>query len=126
MEQLVRAHDLAIAALLGETIYNFGELVGSSFVENFGINYFVFCVKLQHPILDSLNGTEHEWIKNLLFTFNEGDIGKYESLAPLFGREVSINRIQRKRSPFYCILLLAHFAVLLWISPTKNLPHGSH
>lgn len=68
MEQLMRAHDLAIAALLGDTIYNFGEL-------------------LPHPILDSLNGTEHEWIKNLLFTFNEGDIGGFESLAPLFGRE---------------------------------------
>lgn len=26
-ERMLRAHDLSIAALLGETIYNFGELV---------------------------------------------------------------------------------------------------
>jgi 26S proteasome regulatory subunit N9 len=40
-----------------------------------------------HPILDSLNGTNHEWLKKLLFTFNEGNIGKFEALAPLFPRE---------------------------------------
>ncbi|KAF8630079.1 hypothetical protein AX17_005477 [Amanita inopinata Kibby_2008] len=67
-ERLVRAHDLSISAFLGDTIYNFGEL-------------------LMHPILDALNGTPHEWIKKLLFTFNEGSIGKFEALAPLFPQE---------------------------------------
>ncbi|TFK97626.1 hypothetical protein BDV98DRAFT_651409 [Pterulicium gracile] len=67
-ERLSRAHDLSIAAFLGETIYNFGEL-------------------LMHPILDSLDDTPHAWIKKLLFTFNEGNIGKFESLAPLFPQE---------------------------------------
>ena len=41
-----------------------------------------------HPILDALNGTDYEWIKKLLFTFNEGNIGKFEALAPLFPKEV--------------------------------------
>ncbi|EDR03186.1 uncharacterized protein LACBIDRAFT_123195 [Laccaria bicolor S238N-H82] len=67
-ERLGRAHDLGISAFLGDTIYNFGEL-------------------LMHPILDALNGTQHEWIKKLLFTFNEGNIGKFEALAPLFPKE---------------------------------------
>ncbi|KAG6833216.1 hypothetical protein H0H87_010279 [Tephrocybe sp. NHM501043] len=67
-ERLGRAHDLGISAFLGETIYNFGEL-------------------LMHPILGALNGTPHEWIKKLLFTFNEGSIGKFEALAPLFPQE---------------------------------------
>jgi len=67
-ERLGRAHDLSISAFLGDTIYNFGEL-------------------LMHPILDALNGTQHEWIKKLLFTFNEGNIGKFEALAPLFPKE---------------------------------------
>jgi 26S proteasome regulatory subunit N9 len=67
-ERLIRAHDLSISAFLGDTIYNFGEL-------------------LMHPILDSLNGTQHEWLKKLLFTFNEGNIGKFEALAPLFPKE---------------------------------------
>jgi 26S proteasome regulatory subunit N9 len=62
-ERLTRAHDLSIAALLGETIYNFGEL-------------------LQHPILAALDGTELEWVKQMLFVFNAGDIGKYEALVP--------------------------------------------
>ncbi|KIM37823.1 hypothetical protein M413DRAFT_448324 [Hebeloma cylindrosporum] len=67
-ERLARAHDLSISAFLGDTIYNFGEL-------------------LMHPILDALNRTQHEWLKKLLFTFNEGNIGKFEALAPLFPKE---------------------------------------
>jgi len=67
-DRVLRAHDLSISALLGDTIYNFGEL-------------------LMHPILDALDGTPHEWIKKLLFTFNEGNIGKFEALAPLFPKE---------------------------------------
>ncbi|EIW56758.1 proteasome regulatory particle lid subunit RPN9 [Trametes versicolor FP-101664 SS1] len=67
-ERLLRAHDLGIAAFLGDTIYNFGEL-------------------LMHPILDALDSTPHEWIKKLLFTFNEGNIGKFEALSPLFPKE---------------------------------------
>jgi hypothetical protein len=42
-----------------------------------------------HPILAALDQTPHEWIKKLLFTFNEGNIGKFEALAPLFPKEVS-------------------------------------
>lgn len=41
-----------------------------------------------HPILDALDNTQHDWIKKLLFTFNEGNIGKFEALAPLFPQEV--------------------------------------
>jgi len=43
-----------------------------------------------HPILDSLNNSQHEWLKKLLLTFNEGNIGKFEALAPLFPKEVCI------------------------------------
>lgn len=70
-ERLMRAHDLSVSAFLGDAIYNFGEL-------------------LMHPILESLNGTTHEWLKRLLFTFNEGNIGKFEALAPMFPREVRL------------------------------------
>ena len=44
-----------------------------------------------HPILDALDNTEHEWIKKLLLTFNEGNIGKFEALAPLFPKEVRLS-----------------------------------
>ena len=46
------------------------------------------CIQLMHPILDALNGSQHEWLKKLLFTFNEGNIGKFEALAPLLPKEV--------------------------------------
>ena len=46
------------------------------------------CMQLMHPILDDLDHSEYDWIKKLLFTFNEGNIGKFEALAPLFPKEV--------------------------------------
>ncbi|KAK5173074.1 26S proteasome regulatory subunit [Saxophila tyrrhenica] len=55
------AHDLAIAALVSDTIYNFGEL-------------------LLHPILDSLTDTPHAWLRELLFAFNRGDLQAYNIL----------------------------------------------
>ncbi|KAK9492005.1 hypothetical protein V1508DRAFT_420186 [Lipomyces doorenjongii] len=61
--QRERAYDLSVAALLGESIYNFGEL-------------------LLHPILDSLVGTEYEWLRSLLFVLNAGAISKFDELAP--------------------------------------------
>jgi len=67
-DRLIRAHDLSIAALLGDEIYNFGEL-------------------LMHPILAALDSTPQDWLKKLLFTFNEGNIGKFEGLAPLLIQE---------------------------------------
>jgi 26S proteasome regulatory subunit N9 len=55
------AYDLSIAALVSDTIYNFGEL-------------------LLHPILDSLTNTPHAWIRDLLFAFNRGDLQAYNIL----------------------------------------------
>ncbi|KAK9469836.1 hypothetical protein V1512DRAFT_257125 [Lipomyces arxii] len=63
--QRERAYDLSIAALLGDTIYNFGEL-------------------LLHPVLESLIGTEYEWLRTLLFALTAGDIAKFNNLVPQF------------------------------------------
>jgi 26S proteasome regulatory subunit N9 len=52
-EQKFRAFKLGLAALLGDGVYNFGEL-------------------LAHPVLESLRGTESEWLIALLFAFNSG------------------------------------------------------
>lgn len=41
-----------------------------------------------HPILDAMLLTEHEWLRNLVYVFNEGDIRKFDALTPLFGKEV--------------------------------------
>ena len=74
-ERLLRAHDLGISALLGDTIYNFGEL-------------------LLHPILEALRQPVEEiatqqrvnknaWLRDLLFAFNRGDLAKFDRMFKL-------------------------------------------
>ncbi|GEM12868.1 26S proteasome regulatory subunit N9 [Rhodotorula toruloides] len=76
-----RARDLGIAALLGESLYNFGELVSPPSGS------------------DSLKGTPNEYIRSLLFAFNRGDIDKFQSLIPELEKEAS--------QPTYAALRLA-------------------
>ncbi|CAD6197708.1 unnamed protein product [Caenorhabditis auriculariae] len=54
---------VGFAALLGENIYNFGEL-------------------LAHPILKSLDGSSERWITDVLLAFNSGDLTKFYALEP--------------------------------------------
>ncbi|OMH83272.1 putative 26S proteasome regulatory subunit rpn9 [Zancudomyces culisetae] len=64
-EKLGRTIDLSLAALLSDTIYNFGDL-------------------LSHPIIETLKNSESGWLYELIFAFNGGDIGKLEGLVPKF------------------------------------------
>ncbi len=58
-----RAYDLAIAALVSDTIYNFGEL-------------------LLHPILDVLKPPHPQsWLRELLFAFNRGDLAAFDRMS---------------------------------------------
>ncbi|KAG9546405.1 hypothetical protein KCU71_g22217, partial [Aureobasidium melanogenum] len=61
------AYDLSIAALVSDSIYNFGEL-------------------LLHPILDTLQNTQHAWLRDLIIAFNKGDLGAYDVLAAHMGK----------------------------------------
>lgn len=61
-EKRSRAYDLAVAALVSTSIYNFGEL-------------------LLHPILDALKGEKDAWLRELLFAFNRGDLAAYDVLS---------------------------------------------
>ncbi|KAI9110552.1 hypothetical protein K1719_018418 [Acacia pycnantha] len=56
------AFDLCLSALLGDNIYNFGEL-------------------LAHPIINSLLGTKVEWLYYILQAFNSGDLVRYQELC---------------------------------------------
>ncbi|OLY85129.1 putative 26S proteasome regulatory subunit rpn9 [Smittium mucronatum] len=67
-EQLERCRDLAIAALLSESIYNFGDL-------------------LSHPIIKALEESNQRWMYELLSAFNCGDINKLEELTPRFDEQ---------------------------------------
>ncbi|VDI71647.1 26S proteasome regulatory subunit N9 [Mytilus galloprovincialis] len=60
-EQVERAFNLGLAAVLGEGVYNFGEL-------------------LAHPILESLKTTDKSWLVDLLFAFNSGNIPRFDEL----------------------------------------------
>ncbi len=62
IEQQAMAFDLGIAALLGDAIYNFGELLG-------------------HPVVESLTGSQAEWLYNLLLAFNRGNIAEYQKIV---------------------------------------------
>ncbi|XP_066584466.1 26S proteasome non-ATPase regulatory subunit 13-like [Prorops nasuta] len=66
-EQEQHAFFLGLAALLGDGVYNLGEL-------------------LAHPVLESLNGTPNSWLIDLLRTFNAGDISALESLKPQWSK----------------------------------------
>lgn len=57
-----RAYDLAVAALLGDSIYNFGELI-------------------LHPILEALDG-KYSWLRELILAVNYGNITRFQELKP--------------------------------------------
>lgn len=62
-ERQQRAYNLALAALVSDQIYNFGEL-------------------LLHPILDSLKPPHTQaWLRELLFAFNRGDLATFDRLS---------------------------------------------
>lgn len=62
-ESQKRAYNLSIAALVSDTIYNFGEL-------------------LLHPILDVLKSPHPQsWLRDLLFAFNRGDLVAFDRLS---------------------------------------------
>lgn len=57
------AVDVSLAALLGEDVYNFGEL-------------------LVHPVVGMLNqSATHAWLYDMLGCFHQGDIDAYDSLC---------------------------------------------
>ncbi|XP_052708231.1 26S proteasome non-ATPase regulatory subunit 13-like [Crassostrea angulata] len=67
-EQIERAFNLGLAAILGDGVYNFGEL-------------------LAHPILESLKSTDKAWLTELLYTFNSGNIPKFDELKKIWATQ---------------------------------------
>lgn len=73
MEQQHRAYDLAIAALVSDSIYNFGEL-------------------LLHPILDVLKPPHSQsWLRELLFAFNRGDLAAFDRMSNSLSKDETLN-----------------------------------
>uniref|UniRef100_A0A663ESH9 26S proteasome non-ATPase regulatory subunit 13 n=1 Tax=Aquila chrysaetos chrysaetos TaxID=223781 RepID=A0A663ESH9_AQUCH len=67
-EQQERAFTLGLAGLLGEGVYNFGEL-------------------LMHPVLESLRNTDRQWLIDTLYAFNSGNVETFQSLKSAWGQQ---------------------------------------
>lgn len=104
-EQVVRAFDLGLAALLGEGIYNFGELIA-------------------HPILDSLKGTEKAWLVEVLMAFNSGNIARFEELGPQWQAQGDLASATDGLHQKICLLALME---LVFKAPAheRNLPFSA-
>ena len=64
------AVDIALAALVGEGIYNFGEV-------------------LANPLLGVLDGSDFAWLRDLLRIFNHGDVTRFNEVMAGHSAEVS-------------------------------------
>ncbi|KAK6472656.1 26S proteasome non-ATPase regulatory subunit 13-like [Huso huso] len=67
-EQQERAFTLGLAGLLGEGVYNFGEL-------------------LMHPVLESLRSTDKQWLIDTLYAFNSGNVETFQSFKTAWGQQ---------------------------------------
>uniref|UniRef100_A0A7N9IA48 Proteasome 26S subunit, non-ATPase 13 n=1 Tax=Macaca fascicularis TaxID=9541 RepID=A0A7N9IA48_MACFA len=72
-EQQERAFTLGLAGLLGEGVFNFGEL-------------------LMHPVLESLRNTDRQWLIDTLYAFNSGNVERFQTLKTAWGQQVWLRR----------------------------------
>jgi len=86
-EQAKHAFFLALAAILGDKVYNFGEL-------------------LAHKVLDSLKGTENAWLTDLLFVFNSGDVTKFRAMKAQWSSQPDLAKNEAKLFEKVCLLCL--------------------
>lgn len=76
-EQMERAFNLGLAGLLGDKVYNFGEL-------------------LQHKVLNALKNSSRQWLVDLLYAFNSGNIQKLNELKKYWGKQPDLNSSELK------------------------------
>lgn len=90
-ERHQRAFYLSLAAVLADGIYNFGEL-------------------LMHPILTALNNTPDQWLVDLMYSFNRGDLEKFEALKPKWSAQADLKAAEVKMRQKICLLCLMEMA----------------
>uniref|UniRef100_A0A8C5MQ30 26S proteasome non-ATPase regulatory subunit 13 n=1 Tax=Leptobrachium leishanense TaxID=445787 RepID=A0A8C5MQ30_9ANUR len=71
-EQQDRAFTLGLAGLLGDGVYNFGEL-------------------LMHPVLESLRTSERKWLIDTLYAFNSGNVETFRALKTAWGQQPDLS-----------------------------------
>lgn len=98
-ERHARAHHLSLAALLSDSIYNFGEL-------------------LLHPILDALKDSkQNAWFRDLLFAFNRGDLAAFEAL---YGKITATSLLNQHRDHLRQKIYLASLTEAIFRRPPHD------
>ena len=92
-----RAFTLALAAILGQDVFNFGEL-------------------LLHPIVLKMK-PEHVYMRDLLFAFNSGSIAKFDELKPAWQTQPDLAAHEIDMRKKICLLCLMEMAF--------NTPNGA-
>ena len=103
-ERRERAFYLSLAALLGEGIYNFGEL-------------------LMHPILGALGNTSDQWLVELLYAFNRGDLAAFDALKLSWQQQGDLKAAEVKMRQKICLLCLMEMSFTR-PATNKQLPFG--
>ncbi|MEE6510922.1 hypothetical protein FKM82_031257 [Ascaphus truei] len=71
-EQQDRAFTLGLAGLLGDGVYNFGEL-------------------LMHPVLESLRSSDRQWLIDTLYAFNSGNVENFRAKKTAWGQQPDLS-----------------------------------
>ena len=80
-EKYELARDMALAAITGDKIYNFGEVLAT-------------------PILNSLDGTDCEWLKAIVEALNHGNMEKFLQVRQTFASQISSFNVLTSRENF--------------------------
>ncbi|PVD29250.1 hypothetical protein C0Q70_11847 [Pomacea canaliculata] len=86
-EQAERAFNLGLAAVLGDGVYNFGEL-------------------LAHDVLLSLKNSDKEWLVDLLYAFNSGNISKFDDLKKYWASQADLAAAEQQMRQKISLLCL--------------------
>jgi len=74
------ANDIALAALVAPDFYNFGELS-------------------LHPIMKSLEGTENEWVLEIVKAYIEADMNAYNVVMDKYSEKIKSNHVLNTAKP---------------------------
>lgn len=108
-EQRERAFTLGLAGLLGDGVFNFGELVSGPWEQFLSRGHCavrqltVLSSQLMHPVLESLRGTDRQWLIDTLYAFNSGNVERFQTLKAAWGQQVGPRR-GSARSRVHCWL----------------------
>uniref|UniRef100_A0A8C1GYX4 26S proteasome non-ATPase regulatory subunit 13 n=1 Tax=Cyprinus carpio TaxID=7962 RepID=A0A8C1GYX4_CYPCA len=105
-EQQERAFTLGLAGLLGEGVYNFGEL-------------------LMHPVLESLRNTDKQWLIDTLYAFNAGNVEKFQALKTAWGQQPDLAAHEAKLMQKIQLLCVMEVELLVMKALSVGLIKGS-